>query len=203
VPYAQRFVVGLGLLATGVSAASYHFEQNNTIGGCGYGGKHYDVRLGPPCPPGWNKMLIVMLVGLGVALLGATIYAARGTADDDPANVRREPYYIANLRLWPTIAVAFVVAEFIHPDTRQFRPGLEVIFIAVGSVLAVVALGIRTARWWEHLGSDPPPPPIVDQRIRAGRGNMLPAAVALLVMLVGAYAAYMLQRSVGPTAPPL
>jgi hypothetical protein len=43
----------------------------------------------------------------------------------------------------------------------------------------------------------------VDQRIRAGRGNALPAAVALLVMLVGAYAAYMLQRSVGPTAPPL
>lgn len=199
--YVQRYVLSLGLLATGVTAATYHFAQIDTIGACGKGGWSLTVVIGPTCPPGRDAMLVVMLAGLILGLVGATIYAARGTSDDDPAKVHREPFYLGNLRFWPTLALAFVVAEFVHPDKEQFRPGPEVIAIGIGSLLVVTALGVKTAQWWEGLGADPPPPAIVDQRAGAGRAKALAAALALLAMLAGAYGAYALQRSVGPTGP--
>jgi hypothetical protein len=124
-----------------------------------------------------------------------------GTSDAATGRVRSRTLWLAQLRLWCAAAVVWFAGKWFDPDPVAFRPGPEVIAVAVVALVAVNALAILL------FGPD--------GLLRRGRAVRLPAdpevaaapgrhVVWMLGLVLGAgggFGAYALQRAVGPTGP--
>ena len=199
-PSRAQAIPGVALQVAGLTAAAYYWSQIAEIGGCGTGGRTGTIRYGPPCPPGTHTALLIMVIGLCVGMAGAYLYAV-GTGEQPTWRQPSRRLWLSQLRFWCAAAVVWLVAKWFDPDPVAFRPGLEVIAVAAGALVAVsllaVALfgrdGLLRRRRATPLPSEP-----------AGTGGPARPVLWMLGLLVGAAAglgAYALQHAVGPAGP--
>jgi hypothetical protein len=114
-----RIAIGYLLFAGGLTFFVYGLAQSISTGSCG----GYRVA----CPSGSGPMILLMILGVFVALIGAGVAAVSGGV-------------VARLVLVGMIgAVAGVVFGLVDLHDDDTRPGLEVVIVVLGP-LAVLSL---------------------------------------------------------------
>ena len=124
-----RTGIGYLLFAGGLTFFVYGLAQSMRAGSCG--------GYRAACPSGFGPMIVLMVLGVFVALIGAAVASVSGGV-------------VARLVLSGIVAViAGVVLGFVDLDDDDSRPGLEVV-IAVLGPLAVLSLPGPAAREKRH-----------------------------------------------------
>jgi hypothetical protein len=86
--YLLKAISGLGLFGGGIALANVKLVKLLETGTCASGNTPYVIRH--PCPPGTGSAILLLMAGIFAALIGAGLFAARGTpswAKDRPHRV--------------------------------------------------------------------------------------------------------------------
>jgi hypothetical protein len=86
--YLLKAISGLGLFGGGIALANVKLVTLLETGTCASGNTPYAIRH--PCPPGTGSAILLLMAGIFAALIGAGLFAARGTpswAKDRPHRV--------------------------------------------------------------------------------------------------------------------
>src|SRR5215212_1175094 len=75
--YLTKAIFGLGLFGGGVALANVKLVQLLETGTCASGNTPYAIRN--PCPAGTGTAILLLTAGIFAALIGAGLFAARGT----------------------------------------------------------------------------------------------------------------------------
>jgi putative oligomerization/nucleic acid binding protein len=86
--YLLKSISGLGLFGGGIALANVKLVKLLETGTCASGNTPYAIRN--PCPPGTGSAILLLMAGIFAAIIGAGLFAARGTpswAKDRPHRV--------------------------------------------------------------------------------------------------------------------
>jgi hypothetical protein len=86
--YLLKAISGLGLFGAGIALANVKLVKLLETGTCASGNTPYVIRH--PCPPGTGGAILLLMAGIFAAVIGAGLFAARGTpswAKDRPHRV--------------------------------------------------------------------------------------------------------------------
>ena len=86
--YLMKAISGLGLFGGGIAIANVKLVKLLETGTCASGNTPYAIRN--PCPPGTGTSILLLIAGIFAAVIGAGLFAARGTpswAKDRPHRV--------------------------------------------------------------------------------------------------------------------
>ena len=86
--YLLKAISGLGLFGGGIALANVKLVKLLETGTCASGNTQFVPRH--PCPPGTGSAILLLMAGIFAAVIGAGLFAARGTpswAKDRPHRV--------------------------------------------------------------------------------------------------------------------
>jgi len=146
-----RTVLGLGLLAGGLTCFCYGLAQAIENGSCGT--DEYGRAIGPACPEGMGPMILLMVLGVFAAFAGASLFASRRRIGA-MAMVGGTVLLVISL-FASGIAAAVIGIVDLHDDDT--RPGYEIVVVVLAAVLlpAIPALLRRPAVPATPLGATP------------------------------------------------
>src|SRR5215208_5262744 len=75
--YLTKAIFGLGLFGGGIALANVKLVQLLETGTCASGNTPYAIRN--PCPAGTGTAILLLMAGIFAVILGAGLFAARGT----------------------------------------------------------------------------------------------------------------------------
>ena len=110
--YLLKAISGLGLFGGGIALANVKLVKLLETGTCASGNTPYAIRN--PCPPGTGSAILLLMAGIFAAIIGAGLFAARGT----PSWAKNRPHRVS------TFAVTWGIG-----------------FTATGAVSLLTALG--------------------------------------------------------------
>jgi len=147
-----RTVLGLGILAGGLTWFCYGLAQTIENGSCGT--DRYGRAVGPPCPSGTGALIALMVLGVFVAFAGGTLFASRVSGRGPMAFVGGAAMLVFAL-FTAGIAAAVIGIVDLHDDDT--RPGYEIVLVVLAAVLlpAIPSLLRRRAAPPTPLGATP------------------------------------------------
>jgi hypothetical protein len=95
--YLLKAISGLGLFGGGIALANVKLVKLLETGTCASGNTPYAIRH--PCPPGTGSAILLLMAGIFAALIGAGLFAARGTPSWAKGREHRVPTFAV---LWGT-----------------------------------------------------------------------------------------------------
>jgi hypothetical protein len=145
-----RTVLGLGMLAGGLTFFGYGLAQAIENGSCGT--DKYGRAVGPPCPSGTGPMILLMILGVFAAFAGASVFVSRRRIGA-MALAGGAVLLIFSLFVSGIAAAVFGIVDLHDDDTR---PGYEVVVaVLVATLLPAIPALLRR-------GSGMPVPPLMD-----------------------------------------
>jgi hypothetical protein len=87
VAYPTKAISGLGLFGGGIALANVKLVQLLETGTCASGNTPYAIRN--PCPAGTGTAILLLMAGIFAAVIGAGLFAARGTPSWAPGREHR------------------------------------------------------------------------------------------------------------------
>ena len=145
--YFLKTVIGLALLVAGIVAISYAVNQLLQVGTCASGGPYVPARQ---CPPGTERIGLVIPVAVIAMLAGAGLYA---TAGPPPGSDRGGQAVAAVALLWSGLFLGIAFACFwgvwgpdANPGPGGKTGGLIIGFIFVPLALLGLPLMIGSAK---------------------------------------------------------
>ena len=144
--YFLRTLIGLGLMVAAFVAISYAVYQLLQIGTCASGGPYVPARQ---CPAGTERIGFAIPIGIFAMLIGAAVYAGRGTA---PGSDRPPRPGLTIVLIWCGIFFGIAFACFWGvwgPDANP-GPGGKLGGLIVGFLF--VPMGIGGALMFWHMG---------------------------------------------------
>lgn len=136
-------LIGLALMVAAFVATGYAVYQLLQIGTCASGGPYVSARQ---CPPGTERIGLAIPVAIIAVLIGAAIYAARGTA---PGSDRPPRPGQALVLLWCGIFFGIAFASFWGvwgPDAKP-GPGGKLGGLIVGFLFVPMGIGGALMFW--------------------------------------------------------
>jgi hypothetical protein len=125
-----RIVLGLGMLAGGLTCFCYGLAQAIENGSCGT--DKYGRAVGPPCPSGTGAMIALMVLGVFVAFAGGTLFASRVRGRGGMAFLGGGMLFLLALFAGGIAAAVFGIVDLHDDDTR---PGKEIVIAVSAAVL--------------------------------------------------------------------
>lgn len=153
--YVIRTTVGFGVMVAAIVAISYAVYQLLGVGTCASGGPYVPAR---ECPPGTERLILVIPIAVFAMLFGAFLYATRGRAPGSD----REPVGSALAVIWTGLFLGIAFACFwavwgpdADPGPGGKTGGLIVGFLFVPMGLAGLVPLYWSARESRSSGSSP------------------------------------------------
>jgi putative oligomerization/nucleic acid binding protein len=87
--YLLKAISGLGLFGGGIALANVKLVKLLETGTCASGNTPYLIRH--PCPPGTGGAILLLMAGIFAAVIGAGLFAARGT----PSWAQNRPHRVS------------------------------------------------------------------------------------------------------------
>lgn len=137
-------LIGLALMVAAFVATGYAVYQLLQVGTCASGGPYVSARQ---CPPGTERIGLAIPVAIVVLLIGAAIYAARGTA---PGSDRPPRPGQALVLLWCGVFFGIAFASFWGvwgPDANP-GPGGKLGGLIVGFLFVPMGIGGALMFWF-------------------------------------------------------
>ena len=125
-----RTVLGLGLLAGGLTWFGYALAQLIENGSCGT--DRYGHAVGPPCPSGTGAIIALMILGVFVAFGGGTLFSSRIRGRGGMAFLGGAMIFLFALFASGIAAAVFGIVDLHDDDTR---PGKEIVIAVAAAVL--------------------------------------------------------------------
>jgi hypothetical protein len=125
-----RTVLGLGMLAGGLTCFCYGLAQAIENGSCGT--DKYGRAVGPPCPSGTGPMILLMVLGVFVAFAGGAVFASRIRGRGGMAFLGGGMLFLLALFASGIAAAVFGIVDLHDDDTR---PGNEIVIAVLAAVL--------------------------------------------------------------------
>lgn len=163
-----RTVLGLGVLAGGLTWFGYALAQLIENGSCGT--DRYGHAVGPPCPSGTGALIALMILGVFLAFGGGALFLSRIRGRGGMAFLGGAMLFLFALFASGIAAAVFGIVDLHDDDTR---PGKEIVIAVVAAVLlpAIPALLRRAPE-------KTPVPPLMGTPLAFAPASPPPAASA-------------------------
>jgi hypothetical protein len=150
--YLLKAISGLGLFGGGIALANVKLVKMLETGTCASGNTPYAIRH--PCPPGTGGAILLLMAGIFAAVIGAGLFAARGT----PSWARGRPHRVSTFSVtWGigfTATGAVSLIEALGNDS--LGQGGQLGGLIVGITFLVMGVPVLLYALWtliESLGS--------------------------------------------------
>ena len=141
--YLLRTVIGLGIIVASCVAISYAVYQLLQIGTCASGGPYVPARV---CPAGTERIGFAIPIAVLAMLIGAAIYAGRGTA---PGSDRPPRPGLTIVLIWCGIffGIAFACFWGVWGPDAEPGPGGKLGGLIVGFLFVPMGIGGALMFW--------------------------------------------------------
>jgi hypothetical protein len=169
--YLLKAISGVGLFGGGIALANAKLVKLLETGTCASGNTPYAIRN--PCPPGTGTAILLLMAGIFGALIGAGLFAARGTPSWGKDRPHRVPTFAV---LWgigftATGAVSLITAL----GNDSLGQGGKLGGLIVGITFLVMGVPVLLYALWsliESLGSRDERPMATATSLGAGAGTV-------------------------------
>jgi len=169
--YLLKSITGLGLFGGGIALANVKLVNLLETGTCASGNTPYAIRN--PCPPGTGGAILLLMAGIFAAVIGAGLFAARGT----PSWAKNSPQRVSTFAV--TWGIGFTATGAVSLLTAlgndSLGQGGELGGLIVGITFLVMGIPVLLFALWsliESLGSRDEGPMSMATSLGAGGGTV-------------------------------
>jgi hypothetical protein len=169
--YLLKSISGLALFGGGIALADVKLVKLLETGTCASGNTPYAIRH--PCPPGTGGAILLLMAGIFAAIIGAGLFAARGT----PSWARNRPHRVSTFAV--TWGIGFTATGAVSLLTAlgndSLGQGGQLGGLIVGITFLVMGIPVLLFALWsliESLGSRDERPMSTATSLGAGGGTV-------------------------------
>lgn len=169
--YLVKAISGLGLFGGGIALANVKLVKLLETGTCASGNTPYQIRN--PCPPGTGTAILLLIAGIFAAVIGAGLFAARGS----PSWAKARPHRVSTLSV--TWGIGFTATGAVSLITalgnNSLGQGGQLGGLIVGITFLVMGVPVLLFALWsliESLGSQDERPMSMATSLGAGGGTV-------------------------------
>jgi hypothetical protein len=169
--YLPKAISGLGLFGGGIALANVKLVKLLETGTCASGNTPYVIRH--PCPPGTGSAILLLMAGIFAAVIGAGLFAARGT----PSWAKDRPHRVSTFSI--TWGIGFTVTGSVSLITAlgddSLGQGGQLGGLIVGITFLVMGVPVLLFALWsliQSLGSRDERPLSMATSLGTGAGTV-------------------------------